>query len=203
MASISNYSELVTALTKWFLADDLSEDADEIIALAESYFNAKLRLRQMETIATLTAASNVYTLPTDYIEYKRVVEKASTRRRLEFITEDAVDQLYPSRTSGLSNHFTIIGSSLYTFPLSSTDVELTYYAKIPALSSSNTTNWLLTAHPNLYLHACMLYAAELVKDDGKLATESTFVQNYVDLLHSADNRAKFANAGVTLPGNVW
>ena len=203
MASISNYSELVTAITKWFLAGDMSEDADEIIALAEAYFNVKLRLRQMETIATLTAVSNVYALPTDYIEYKRVVEKASTRRRLEFITEDAVDRLYPSRTSGLSNHFTIIGSSLYTFPLSSTDMELTYYAKIPGLSDANPTNWLLTAHPNLYLHACLLYAAELVKDDGKLSTESTFVQNYVDLLHSADNRAKFANAGVTLPGNVW
>ena len=71
-----------------------------------------------------------------------------------------------------------------------------------ALSSGATTNWLILAHPNLYLHACLLYAAEFVKDGEQLAIESTFVQNYVDLLHAADTRGKFANAGVTLRGNV-
>lgn len=200
--AIVDYASLKTAVSEWFMGRDLSGDADVFIDLAEAYFNIKLRLRQMETIASIVASSNTYALPSDYVEYKRVVEKASIRRRLDYITEDAVERLYPDRASGLSNHFTIIGSTIYTFPLSSTDIELTYYAKIPALSDSATTNWLILAHPNLYLHACLLYAAEWVKDDGELTKESTFVQNYIDLLHSADNRGKFANAGVTLPGCV-
>jgi hypothetical protein len=199
---ISSYTTLKTAISEWFMGRDLSGDVDVFIDLAEAYFNVKLRLRQMETIASISASSNTYALPSDYIEYKRVVEKASIRRQLKYITEDAVETLYPTRASGLSCHFTIIGSTIYTFPLSSTDIELTYYAKIPALSDANTTNWLLTAHPNLYLHACLLYAAEWVKDNDELTKESTFVQNYIDLLHSADNRGKFANAGVTLPGSV-
>lgn len=199
---ISSYSTLKTAISEWFMGRDLSGDVDVFIDLAEAYFNVKLRLRQMETIASIAASSNTYALPSDYIEYKRVVEKASIRRQLKYITEDAVETLYPTRSSGLSCHFTIIGSTIYTFPLSTTDIELLYYAKIPALTDANTTNWLLTAHPNLYLHACLLYAAEWVKDDGELTKESTFVQNYVNLLHSADNRGKFANAGVVLPGSV-
>jgi hypothetical protein len=200
--AIGDYASLKTAIGEWFMARDFSSDADVFIDLAEAYFNIKLRCRQMETIASIAASSNTYALPSDYVEYKRVVEKASIRRRLSYITEDAVDQLYPDRASGLSNHFTIIGSTIYTYPLSSTDIELTYYAKIPALSGSATTNWLILAHPNLYLHACLLYAAEFTKDNEELSKESTFVQNYIDLMHAADNRAKFANAGVTLPGNV-
>lgn len=198
--AIVDYASLKTAIGEWFMARDLSADADVFIDLAEAFFNVRLRCRQMETIASIAASSNTYALPSDYLEYKRVVEKASIRRPLKYISEDAIESLYPDRASGLSNHFTIIGSTIYTFPLSTTDIELLYYAKIPALTGAATTNWLLLAHPNLYLHACLLYAAEFTKDDAELGKESTFVQNYVDLLHGLDNRSKFANAGVTLTG---
>jgi hypothetical protein len=201
--ALSTYSELVSAIDSWFMGRSLSAQADDIIALVTGYFNIKLRLREMETITDLSPTAGVYTLPTDYVEYKRVVEKASMRRSLAYISENAVDQMYPDRAGGLSMHFNIIGNSLYTFPLSTNNVELTYYKQIPLLSGSSTTNWLLTKHPGLYLHACQLYAAEFVKDDAEISKESTFVQNYIDLLHSADNRSKFASAGIVLPGTVW
>lgn len=200
---IADYASLKTAVSEWYKGRDLSADVDVFIDLAEAYFNAKLRARQMETIASISHSSNTYALPSDYLEYKRVVEKASIRRRLEYIAEDAVEELYPTRASGLSCHFTIIGSTIYTFPLSTTDIELTYYAKIPALSGSATTNWLLLAHPGLYLHACLMYAAEYVKDGDDILKEAQFVETYIDNIHALDNRAKFARAGVTLSGPVW
>lgn len=197
--AIVDYASLKTAIGEWD-ASTLTDDVDVFIDLAEAYFNVKLRLRQMEFVTDLTPVNNVCTLPADYIEYKRVVEKASIRRRLQYIAEDAADEMYPARESGLACHFMIVGDELTALPLSSNDIELTYYQKIPALSGSATTNWLLLEHPNLYLHACLLYVGEWRKDDGQITKESTFVQNYVDLLHSADNRGKFARAGVILPG---
>lgn len=204
MATITTFSELVTAISKWFLNRDMSADTDEIIDLAEAYLNTKLRLRQMESIDEITPADNVYDLPTDYLEYKRVTELASTRRPLKYIGEDAVDRMYPDRADGLSCHFTIVGDSIYTYPLSDNLIELVYYAKVPALSASNTTNWLLTAHPGLYLHTCLMYAAELTaNEDGILQKEMTIVRDMIDNLHELDNRGKFAKAGVVLPGTVW
>lgn len=204
MSEITDYSSLKTEMMSWYKdRTDLAGFADTIIDLSEAYFNLKLRCREMETTTSLTPSSNVCTLPSDYIEYKRVVEKASTRRRLEYITEDAADSLYPSRTAGLSNHFMIIGSNLTALPLSSNNIELTYYQKIPALTAANTTNWLLTKLPNLYLHCCMMYAAEVAEDDAKMAKEAPLVERFVELLQAADNRGKFGNAGVTLSGNVW
>lgn len=203
--ALANYTDLVSALSAdgWFMGRNLSTQAPDFITLAEGYFNTALRVREMEAVTTLSPTSNVYTLPTDYIEYKRVVEDASTRRRLDYITEDAVDALYPNREGGLSNHFTIIGSSLYTYPLSSNDVELTYYQRIPALTSGNATNWLMTKMPNLYLHGALMQAALFVVEDEMAARETALVKLYVDQLNAADQRGKFGNAGVTLPGNVW
>jgi hypothetical protein len=202
--SITTYAELKTAIPVWFMdRSDLSSYADDFIDLAEAYFNKVLRCRQMEATTSLTPSSNVCTLPSDYLEYKRVVEEASTRRALEYITEDAADLLYASRTSGLSNHFMIEGSSLTALPLSSNDIELTYYQALTPLSASATTNWLITAMPNLYLHGSLMQAAEFVNDDAMLARETALTSRYVDILNEADNRAKFGNAGITLTGVIW
>jgi hypothetical protein len=201
MATIATYADLVTAISSdWPARSDIASAADTFIQLAEAIFNSKLRMRQMEATTTLTPVSNLCTLPTDYIEYKRVVEVASIRRPLTYITEDAADRLYPDRAAGLACNFTIMGSQLQAFPLSSNDIELTYYQKIPGLTSSNTTNWLLTAHPNAYLHACLLYVGEYIKDADRIATESQFLQSYIDVMMSAETRSKFGNAGVTLTG---
>lgn len=203
--TISTYAELKTAIQSWFMdrSDVVTAAGDEIIALAEGYFNLNLRCREMETIVSLTPVLNVCTIPSTYIEYKRVVEKASIRRPLEYITEDAADDYYPTRSAALSCHYMIVGSDLTALPLSSNDIELTYYRTIPALTSLNTTNWLLTKSPNLYLHTCLMYAAEFVKDTDELARESAFVGKFIDLLNAANNRAKFGNAGMTMRGVIW
>lgn len=202
--ALATYSDLKTSATEWYMGrTDLAAYADDFILMSEAFFNTTLRCREMETVATLTPTDGVCTLPDDYLEYTRVVEAVSPRRTLEFITADAADRLYPTRPSGVASHFTIIGSNLTALPLSSNDIELTYYATIPALSDSNTTNWLLAKLPNLYLHACMMHAAEFVKDDDQLAKETSVVNQYVGMLQKLDERGRFANAGVTLSGVVW
>lgn len=198
--AITTFSELKTAIKNWNRDRDLSTYAEEFIALAEAYFNAELRVREMEEVADLSPTSNVCTLPSDYIEYITVVEKASTRRPLTMITKAVAEQYYPERESGLSNHFMIVGSELTALPLSSNDIELTYFEKIPALSDANTTNWLLTKMPNLYLHAALMYAAEFVGDDEFLAKESAIVDRFVGYLHAQDRRGKFAVVQMQLSG---
>lgn len=202
--AITTRDELKTAVTNWYRdRQDLAEYTDEFIELSEGYLNVELRCREMEAVEDLTPVSNVCALPADYLEYKRVVELASIRRPLEYITEDAAEVLYPTRASGLACHFMIIGNNLTALPLTANDIELTFYQKIPALTEANTTNWLLTRLPNLYLHACLMHAAEFVKEEAQLLKESTLVQKYIGMLHSLDNRAKFGNAGMTIPGVVW
>lgn len=205
--AITNYSELVTAIHDWLAGrSDLADFTPDFITLAEQIFNygtdkvPPLRIRDMETVDDLTPSSGICTLPSDYLQYRRVVEKSSPRRRLDYLEPSSADTLYPSRMSGPANHFTIVGNSLYTFPLASNDIELTYYAKIPGLSEANPTNWLLTKAPGVYLRAALVHAADFIKDEAEMTRQAALLVTLVNGMNSADQMANYARAGLTLRG---
>lgn len=198
--AITTFAELKTAITDWSDASDVSAYLDDFVTLATSALNRgtdnvpALRCSDMETIANLTPVSNVCTLPADYLVYRRVVEKASIRRELTYITPSVADTDYPDRAAGLANNFTIVGSSLYMFPLSSNVIELTYYAAVPNLSVSNTTNWLLTKHPNIYLHACLMQLGMFRRDDDLTQRSAQILASLVGGLNNEDMLSNYAYA---------
>ena len=206
--AITNYSDLLTRVAENMARDDLTSYIPDFIMQAEQVFNhgseaiAPLRIRDMETITSLSPTANVYTLPSDYLQYRRVVEEASPRRALEYIDPTGVDQHYPLRYAGPSNHFTIIGASLYSYPLSSNDVELTYYAAIPALTDSATTNWLITKAPSLYLRMTLMFAPEFVKDNEEVAKQAQMASALIDGMNRSNMMGNYARAGLTIRGNT-
>jgi hypothetical protein len=204
--AITDYSSLVTAIGDDLARSDLTSYIPDFIMQAEQVFNHgsesidPLRVRDMETIDSLSPTSNVYTLPDDYLQYRRVTEESSPRRPLDYIDPMGVDQLYPLRASGYSNHFTIIGNSLYTYPLSTNDVELVYYATIPALTSLATTNWLITKAPSLYLRMSLMFAASFLKLDAEVAKNAQMAKALIDGMNRSGMMANYARAGLTLRG---
>jgi hypothetical protein len=204
--AITDYASLVTAIGDDLARSDLTSYIPDFIMQAEQVFNHgsesidPLRVRDMETIDSLSPTSNVYTLPDDYLQYRRVTEEASPRRPLDYIDPMGVDQLYPLRASGYSNHFTIIGNSLYTYPLSTNDVELVYYATIPALTSVATTNWLITKAPSLYFRMSLMFAASFIKNDGEIAKNAQMAKALIDGMNRSGMMANYARAGLTLRG---
>jgi hypothetical protein len=204
--AITDYSSLVTAIGDDLARSDLASYIPDFIMQAEQVFNHgsesidPLRVRDMETIDSLSPTSNVYTLPSDYLQYRRVTEEASPRRPLDYIDPMGVDQLYPLRASGYSNHFTIIGNSLYTYPLSTNDVELVYYATIPALTSVATTNWLITKAPSLYFRMTLMFVASFLKLDAEVAKNAQMAKALIDGMNRSGMMANYARAGLTLRG---
>lgn len=199
--SFSNATNLKTALADWLARSDLTSYLDDFLTLAEGYFNRNLRHWKMEEIADLTPTDNVYTLPTDYLEYIRVVEKASIRRELRFVTPQAAEQQYPDRTAGLACDFTITGGELIAYPLSANDIELTYYQKIPTLVS-NSSNWLLVEAPGLYLNAAKLMALQFINemDTPRFQGVSTLVRMHIDDLNQQSEMALYHKAGYRIGG---
>jgi hypothetical protein len=204
--ALATYSDLVTAIGDNLARSDLASYIPDFIVQSEQVFNHgsesidPLRVRDMETVDSLSPTNNVYTLPDDYLQYRRVTEEASSRRALDYIDPMGVDQLYPLRTSGYSNHFTIIGNSLYTYPLSTNDVELVYYASIPALTDVATTNWLMTKAPSLYLRMSLMFAADFIKDEAAVAKNAQMAKALIDGMNRSGMLANYARAGLTLRG---
>jgi hypothetical protein len=71
---------------------------------------------------------------------------------------------------------------------------MVYRKYIPALTVSNTTNWLLTLAPDLYLYSAMMEAAPYVHEDERINVWATGVGNAISQLNRLNVTAQF-NAG--------
>ena len=82
-------------------------------------------------------------------------------------------------------------------------MELLYYQKIPALSASNTTNWLLTAHPDVYLYGALMQSAPYLDDDQRMQVWSTLYGNAVQAVNQESEKARYSGAGMRMRINTY
>ena len=203
--TISSYAELQTAISDYLARTDLGPFIPDFITMAENWLNygsesvAPLRTREMEAVVSLVPVNGVVSLPNDYLEALRVSENTSYKRTLNYITSDEAERLYPDGAAGLGTSYSIIGTSLYTYPLVSNNVNLVYYQAIPPLAS-NPTNWLLTKSPSLYLRASLMQAADYTKDDGELTKQARLAGALIAGLNRSDMMGKYRRAGVSMRG---
>ena len=213
--ALANHSDLVAAIQA-FMMDraDLAAVAPDFIALGEAVIHhgadangalpeiPALRCRDMEAVTLLSPVNGACTLPADFLQWRRVVEDVSPRRELDYIAPAAAEQLYAARAGGPANHFTIIGASLFTFPRAAHQVELTYYADVPALTALAPTNWLMTRNPGIYLRAALMQAAEYIKNDGEFQKQALLLRSLISGMNRADNLASQAKAGISVRRRV-
>lgn len=203
-----SYSTLLSFLDTWLARNDVSTHGAYFISMFEDYLNygtdmdPPLRCREMEAAEEITPDDElVCALPDDYLEYRTVVELASIRRPLKYITSDQAEQFYPTRTGGgLASHFYIIGDFLYPVPQTENDIELVYYQKIPALTETNTSNWLTENHNSIYLRGALMMAADFIKDDAEYQKHASFVRGLIAGMNRADAVGRYNRASVSLRG---
>jgi len=162
--AITTFTELKTAGATWLDRTNLSSQMPDFITLFEAQVNRRLMVRQQTTSTTLTPSSGSATLPTDYLEWKRVTWTGSPTRELSYVTPSALSAFNPNTLSGTPTHFTIEGSTLKVAEISDTALSFLYSQKVPALSDAAPTNWLLTAHPDAYLFGMLTMSATLTSD---------------------------------------
>lgn len=209
--AISNYAELQAAAANWLARDDLALRIPEFITLAEAKFNRVLFHPRMETrdtltVNTLAADPEFLDLPTDFQTMRMVrLPDETGKPRLQFMSQTQMDDYRYSRDNiaGTPCYFTIVGDQIELAPTPNEDmdVEVLYRANIPALAS-NSTNWLLTAAPDLYLYATLLEAAPYIQNDERLSVWGSAVALVIDQLNSLGERQSFDSGPTTvsLPG---
>jgi hypothetical protein len=106
---------------------------------------------------------------------------------------DAVEQRTPT---GRPRLHALSGESLRVAPApaGATDVELTYYRKLPALSASQPSNWLLAAAPDVYLYGSLLEAAPFLMSDERLPVWSAAFEAALRAFVDADAAGRAGGA---------
>jgi hypothetical protein len=104
-------------------------------------------------------------LPTDFLEAKSLrITSGGVDRYLEQVSPESEEFMFKYRPS-YPQYYAIMGDALVTRPAYTEIGTLAYYSKLPALSSSNTSNWLLDRFPQIYRFAALVEGAKYLRDE--------------------------------------
>ena len=194
--AISTYSELTAAIADWLNRSDLTSAIPSFISLSEAQMNRNLRVRQMVSRSEATIDTKYSALPAGFLETKNFkVISSNPITPIEFATEEQLDDYDASTTAaGKPKYFGVVGNQVRVHPSPDTGYtcELVYYAQIPALSGTNTTNWLLTSSPDAYLYGALSQSAPYLKDDERIAVWASLYTSALESIKNADIKSNGA-----------
>lgn len=192
--AITDYNSLQSAVNSYVIYDDISSEFGTLLGLAEAVMNREVRIRQMQASRDYSSQSTqTLTLPDDFIEAITFYQDGENGGTLEYLPPKLFWGSRDGRTgTGQPAFYTTEDAtlSLAPSPDGARDYVLKYYAKVDGLSSSNTTNDLLTTAPDVYLWQ-VLYQAALLSDDEP--SQQKYERNYLaakQSLHDADKRGR-------------
>jgi len=165
--ALATYSDLKTSIANWLNRSDLtSEISEDFIVLTEKDFNSKLRIRKMNaTDSSFSINAETVALPSGFLQVRDFyIVEGSTKHPLNYITPAQMDQIKGSSTSGMPETFTILGDNFRFAPTPSSTYTgvLNYYKEFDPLSNSNTSNYILSNHPAIYLYGSLYHAANFL-----------------------------------------
>jgi hypothetical protein len=164
--ALTTYTTLKASIANWLNRSDLtSEIADDFIKLTEADFNSKLRVRKMIAQTSFTIDSETEALPTGFLQVRDIyILNGNTKVPLTYTTPSQMDSTVGTSTTGLPNSFTILGDTFRFSPKpdASYTAFINYYKSFDALSNTTTTNYILTAHPAIYLYGSLFHAANFL-----------------------------------------
>ena len=170
--AISTYAELKTSIANWLDRSDLTDVIPDFIALAETRHKRDFKIRRMETRVTANTIANTeyYTLPDNYIAMRNIKLNTDTKTPLEFLTPEIMDRLQAGSSVGKPKAYSIKGNTIQLRPIPDGvyEIEIAYYKTFTALSDSNTTNDMLTHHPDAYLYGALVEAEPYLQNDKRL-----------------------------------
>ena len=200
--AITNYTELQSTIADFLNRDDLTAVIPTFITLAEAEFNRRLRHWRMENRASAEVDGQYSAIPADFLEPIRLHLETSNYRTLELMSQADMQsmRMRNSDTSGEPAYYALTQGEieLYPTPDATYDLEMNYYARIPALSGSNATNWLLTYFPDAYLYGALLHSAPYLVDDARTQVWASLYQSAIDNVNMASDKARSVTSGMRM-----
>jgi len=207
--ALDTYANLKLELAAWTgrgEEDVTSGGLDTYIDMAEAWFNRNLRVRQMLVTnnALTVSAGGAITHPTDWLAWKQIAILNTPIQVLPANSEGSALMYDNANAVGYPVMHVVRGTTTQVWPApdSTYTYRGIYYGSVPALSGSQTTNWLLTAFPDAYLFGCLSLGAARLADDARAAGWRSAFAEVIAEIESASNNDEFLSVGIPVNRNV-
>ena len=196
------YAELKTAIANYLNRSDLTSDIDTFIDNVEAELNRRLRTKDMIKRATATADSQYLTVPTDWIE---AINVEITSNDFSPLFQQSIESLDVYRKSnnnstGQPVYFAMVDDSIELAPTPDVEytLQLTYYAKISALSDSNTSNFVSVSHPDVYLYGALKHASIFLMEDERIPMFTQQFEKALEEMRLEQEKAAFGKGSLMM-----
>lgn len=204
--AIDSYTTLKASIQTWLAESALLVSVvDDLIAFCEDDLNTDPEFRVLEMqqvkVSNLNAGDENVTLPLDYLEMQYVTETtAPDRPPLTYVSPQGLAA--QTDDCGYLAYYTIVGGKLRLNrePSAGQQLEMGYYGKIPRLSASNTTNWLLSKSRQVYLYGSLVHAEPYLQNDPRIVTwkalHESAKQKIIDASRAAESSGGTLQVGL-------
>ena len=196
---LATFSELKAALADWLVRDDATSQIVDFIELAEADMNRQLQHWRMEETATLSVSGQYTALPADFLAVKSASIDSD---RLELASQAFIQQQtqLTNGQTGKPQYYAITDGQfeVYPQPDDTYSVALVYREAIPALSDSNTTNWILDNFPDAYLYGALHHGSMWERD---FAAADAWAKKFgvaIGAMNEESNRGQMSGSGLRL-----
>ena len=200
--SLNTYTGLKFAIADWLDRPDLDDIIPQFIEMAEAQMSRDIRHYEMENRATADVDGQYLQRPSDWVETIRLHITSGGTRNLQLLSAAAMADKRQGveNATGEPKYYRHVERGFELFPTAdgTYEVELLYYQKIPALTSSNADNWLLLSHPDVYLYGSLIHAAPYIKDDQRAATWAQLYSAALARVNESGSSASQSGTGLTL-----
>lgn len=200
-----NYSEITNLAEKYSGRSDteLTDRFDDFLSIAEARINRLIKVQQMaqRSYTTTIADAEYIALPTDFNGLRDIevrADDASTIRHTPgYLSPEQMNIVAINPNSNL--YYTIIADQLQIHPPQDGQfLELVYYQKVPALTATDTTNWLSDDNPDAYIAGLMVEVSTFEADMESLALwEGRFQRAMVEMKQN-DKDVRWSSPSLTI-----
>lgn len=199
--ALTNYGELKTYVKDMFDRADVNDKVADFVAQATARLKRELVMMfdaESRTRSTLSAEWSV--LPADFLMLRSL--RRVDDHPIIYLAPDQLQVHVKANTTPDPKVYTIEAGHLRVWPkptpTSSIEVELVYVAKLVDLALDADTNWVLTAHPDLYVQYTLAYAYEFLKDRDNRNYHMGLGTEIVAVLTGASRRERYPRAGMQM-----
>jgi hypothetical protein len=196
MTRITSYATLISAIVDELKDSSLEAAIPGFIQSAEAQFDRRLFASNSEATATSTLSVGTATvaLPTDFKAARLVYINGDPSIVLDQMPLNELRRTYLDWDNSQPRHYAILGNSLILGPApdSAYTLSLDYVQGFTALTASNTTNWLLEKHPDLYRYGVLRHAELYGWNDERGRQFDAFVDNILTEIQQADIKRRYS-----------
>lgn len=185
--ALDSYDALKASVADWLNKSTLSNidaRAADFVTLFEAQANRELDVREMTGLLQGTISGEDMALPCDFGGVKSFRLEGLPSEPLHYAKPEELDEAFGT---GRPYRYTITDRITFDpVPDAEYSFRMRYRKRIPALSLSRQSNWLLQKHPDAYLYGALSQAIVYFRDDDR----STINARYAAAIDAIDQDEK-------------